>query len=266
MFNNVDVKVINSVVKKDWIVDFLVLDEIHTMAAETFFKVFQKVSYKIILGLTGTIDRLDGKQTLLTEKCPIIDQLSMEEAITNGWLSPYIEYKVLIDVDDLEDYKKHNEVFIKNFAVFNFDFELAMNCVSGKRVGGKLIRSGPQCVYDHVKKILDVNTPNYQSRFKELQKEISACAYAWNRALIARKDFVMNHPKKIEITKQILAARKESKAITFSATIKSAEKIGEGFVLHSGKTKKKRGITKDEFDKLDKGVMNTSKALDCGEQ
>lgn len=240
--------------------------EIHQYAAETFYEVFEKVKYKIILGLTGTIDRLDGKQTLLTDKCPIIDQLTMEEAIKNKWLAPYTEYKVLVEVNDIDVYKKHNEDFMKYFAKFNFDFDLAMQCVSGVKVGNRIIKKAHQVQYDYAKKICTISpySSTYNDAVRQIFGEIKASAFAWNRALRARKEFVMNHPKKIEITKKILEARKDKKAITFSATIKAAEEIGIGYVLHSGKTKKKRGIVKDEFDKLDTGVLNTSKALDVG--
>lgn len=266
LFQSVDVKVINTVVKQNWNVDMLVLDEIHTMAADTFYKVFEKVKYKIILGLTGTIDRLDGKQTLLTDKCPIIDSITMEEAIGNGWLSPYVEYKVLIEPDDLDVYRKHHQDFMKYFAKFNFDFKLAMECVSGRKVGTKVVMKAFQVQYEYAKSLcsLPIHHPNYKSTVSELFAEIKASAYAWNKALRDRKDYVMNHPKKVEIAKQILNARLDKKCITFSATKKAAEEINIGHVLHSGQTKKKRGITKDEFDALETGVLNTSKALDCG--
>jgi superfamily II DNA or RNA helicase len=74
----------------------------------------------------------------------------------------------------------------------------------------------------------------------------------------------MNHPDKIEITRKILDARPFAKAITFSGTIKQAEKINRGFVVHSGKTKKKNRLTLEEFAKLPSGVINSSKSLNEG--
>lgn len=229
---------------------------------------FEKVKYKIILGLTGTIDRLDGKQDIILDKCPIFDRISMEEAINNGWLSQYVEYKVLIEPDDIDKYKEFNEVFMKCFAKFNFDFGLAMSCVSGERKGSRLIKKAYQVQHDFAKSLctLHRNHPEYQSKVREIFAEVKGATYAWSKALRDRKDYIMNHPEKIEITKMILNARKDKKCITFSSTIKVAEKIGIGYVLHSGQTKKKRGMTKEEFDALETGVLNTSKALDCGEQ
>ena len=236
------------------------------MAADSFYKVFEKVKYKIILGLTGTIDRLDGKQTLLTDKCPIIDSITMEEAISKKWLAPYNEYKLLIEPDDLDEYRKHHQDFMKYFAKFNFDFNLAMECVGGRKSGVKVVMKAYQVQYEYAKKLctLPVNHPNYRATLTEIFNEVKACAYAWNKALKDRKAYVMDHPKKVEIARQILNARADKKCITFSATKKAAEEINIGYVLHSGKTKKKRQLTKDEFDALETGVLNTSKALDCG--
>lgn len=74
----------------------------------------------------------------------------------------------------------------------------------------------------------------------------------------------MNHPKKLEIARKIIESRINDKIITFSATIAQAEKIGYGFVVHSGKTKKKNRMTIEEFSELSCGVMNTAKSLDEG--
>lgn len=191
----------------------------------------------------------------------------MEEAINNEWLSPYKEYKVLLEVD-LTEYNKANQDFLKYFAIFNFDFNLAMNCVTGEKKANRIIKEPHLVRYEYAKKLctLPEGHPQRTSVIKTINKELTASAYGWMKAMKERKNFVMNHPYKIEITKKILNARKNSKAITFSSTIKDAEKIGIGYVIHSGQTKKKRGITKNEFDKLEKGVLNTSKALDCGEK
>jgi superfamily II DNA or RNA helicase len=74
----------------------------------------------------------------------------------------------------------------------------------------------------------------------------------------------MNHQKKIDIARKIIAARPNEKIITFSATIAQSEKIGSGYVVNSGKTKKKNRITMQEFAKLNRGVIHTAKSLDEG--
>jgi transposase len=69
---------------------------------------------------------------------------------------------------------------------------------------------------------------------------VMGIAQKWNRAMRARKVFIQNHPKKFEIAKKILEARKDKKCITFSSTIKQAESFGTGYVLHSKKIRKRK--------------------------
>ena len=55
------------------------------------------------------------------------------------------------------------------------------------------------------------------------RKQVLNAAMAWMQLMQKRKKFVMSHPKKFEIAKKIIEARKDKKIITFSATIKDAE-------------------------------------------
>jgi len=240
-FNEVYVEIINTAITLDTKIDFLILDEVHRMASNTFYTIFNKRTPGAILGLSATFDRLDGKHVLLDTYCPVCDTISVQEAIDNKWLSPYKEYKVLLKVDDIDIYNQHNKEFNETFSMFNRDFDLAMGCLTNiikRRVYAK-----------------SMNIPS---------KEMDAIIFSWHRALKARKKFVTDHPKKVEITQKILQHRPNSKAITFSATIKQAEKIGIGVVVHSGKTKKKNRMTMAEFAKVRTGVINTAKSLDEG--
>jgi hypothetical protein len=85
------------------------------------------------------------------------------------------------------------------------------------------------------------------------------------RCLRLRKQFVQSHPKKLEIAKKIIEARKDKKILTFSATIADAEKIGIGSVLHSKQSKNKNSQILENFKKAPNGVINSSKALVTGE-
>lgn len=245
----------------------MILDEVHSMVSTTFYKIFDTVKYKIILGLTGTINRLDGKEELLFSKCPIIDKIDLNEAIKNNWVSKYKEYKVLIETNDMHLYEEYNKNFLNFFSKFNYDFNLAMKCVTGIRQGAKLIKSPHDVQLEYAKSLcnLPITHPLYGQTVNNILTEVKGSAYGWNKAMRDRKSYVMDHMKKVDIANLILDHRKDKKAITFSSTIKMAEKINTGFILHSGKTKKKRQLTKDEFDKLEIGVLNTSKAMDVGE-
>ena len=195
----------------------------------------------MVLGLSATFSRLDGRHELLDKFCPVCDVISIKEAIDNKWLSPYKEYKVIITPDDIEEYRQLNKTFNEMFAIFNFDFELAMNCLTNI-----------------------VKRRVYAKKMGIPASDMDGIVFSWQRALKGRKAYVMNHPKKLELTRKILAYRQDKKAITFSATIAQAEKIGGGYVVHSKQTKKKNRISVEEFSQLPFGVMHTAKSLDEG--
>ena len=237
----VSVEIINSAIKINDEIDFLILDECHRIPSDTFYEVFAQRNPKFVLGLSATFSRLDGRHQLLDRFCPVCDIITIKEAIQNKWLSEYQEYKVIIEPDDIEVYQKLSKEFNDSFSIFNFDFKLAMDCLTNivaRRVYAKKIGISP--------------------------KDIDAIIFTWQRALRGRKAYVMNHPKKIEITQKIIEARINEKIITFSSTIAQSEKIGYGYVVNSGKTKKKNRITIEQFSKLNRGVINTAKSLDEG--
>lgn len=260
---NVDVLVINTAASKPFLCDFLVLDEVHRFAGTLFYQVFEMANAKMILGLTATFERLDGKDKLIAKYCPVVDTITVKEATLNGWLSEYKEYKVMIEVDNISEYYQYNQEFLNHFAFFNFDFNLAMACVGGLKKGTKTIESAQSVRKRFAHNILNGNLSD-SKLVENTIKEVSAHAFSWNRALKARKDFVMNHPKKVEIAELILSYRENSKAITFCSSINQAEKFKVGYVIHSGNTKKKNRLTLEEFEEIDSGVIHSSKMLNEG--
>jgi superfamily II DNA or RNA helicase len=122
---NCKVEIINTIITHKYDVDLLIIDEIHGTASECFRQIFNAVTYKLILGLTATLERLDGKEEIIKQYCPVVDEVSLQEAAKNGWVSPVKEYLVLLDVD-LTEYKEWNQKFIGFFSYMNYDFNLAM--------------------------------------------------------------------------------------------------------------------------------------------
>lgn len=213
--------------------------ECHRISAEYLSHTFQNCSPKLILGLTATYERLDGREKLILDKyCPVCDTITIKEAIDNGWMAPAIIYRVLLDVD-LTEYNKANQTFMQHFSFFDFDFNKAMYACTNAIYQTKLAKQ-IGC---------DV-------------KEVRAHAYAWNKALRFRKNFIANHPKKIEIAKHILEKRQDRKAITFNTTIEQCESYDSGYVVHSKQSKKKNQAILEEFSKCGPGsVVHSAKSL-----
>lgn len=234
---NTEVLVLNTAAKRPFLCNFLIIDEVHRAAATELSKMFLNCKPAFILGLTATYERLDGREKLILDQyCPVFDEISLSESEKNKWTSPYKEYKVMIDVD-LTQYNSVNQTFMNHFSFFNFDWDAAMNCVK------------------------DLNFRiKYAKQMGVSVSETAAHAFAWNKAMQFRKKFIANHPKKIEIAKKILNARKNTKAITFNSSIKQCEAYGFGYVIHSEKKKKENKAILEEFARCDNGaVLHNSK-------
>lgn len=242
LFLNCRVEIINSIVKNEWEVDFLIIDECHLTPSDHFKSIFECVSYKLLMCLTGTMERLDGKEILIKRYAPVCDEITMKEALANGWVSPVKEYLVLLDVD-LSEYNEWNRKFNGFFAFFGHDFNLSMSCATNI-----------------------IERRKWAKKCGISDKVVMANAMGFMKSMKARKDFVMSHPKKFEVARKILDARTDKKCITFSATIKDSESLAKKgeFVLHSKKSKKKNSETLEAFNNAGTGVIHSSKACDCG--
>ena len=240
LLKNVTVEIINTAIKKVQHFDLLICDEAHRYASDSFSKLFDVIYYKMILCLTGTLERLDGKEELIKTHAPICDAVTRDEAIENGWLADFKNYLVMIDVD-LKEYKQWDQIFNQCFSVLNFDFNLGM----------RLMKDA-------------VFRRKYAKQTKMDYNILTGVVMKWMKAMRKRKEFVLSHPKKIEITKKILNARKDKKSITFCNTIKDAESIKMGYVLHSKQKKKENEAILEKFAKDSCGVINSSKALNTG--
>ena len=249
------VVIINTASKKLEKCDLLLLDEVHKFAADQFSQVFKTVKYKLILGLTATIERLDGKHELIKRYCPVVDTVTIEVAKLNGWVSDFTEYQVIITANDIDNYRQYNKDFVKHFEYFDFDFGLAMSMIGPKGLQNRLQYRDKLC-------------PNGTKEEKSgILKEIMYHSMGFMHAMQDRKKFIHNHPQKIEVAREIIKHRSDKKVITFSANTSMAEAIGVGYVYTGKEGKKKNRITIDDFIKLDKGVINSCKlaieGFDC---
>lgn len=228
----------------------LIIDEAHKTLAPTLVKLFDNIKFKVILGLTATFERVDGREKILAKYAPVIDSIPLKECVDNGWLSKFVEYKVLIDPPDLEVYNKINREFHEHFAFFNNEFDTAMK-----------MSTDWHARYAEAKR-RDAN--NWQ----EMNKLIMMHAAGFSRTLQARKKFIYNHPKKIEIASLILQHRLDKKCITFSQTIAMAEELakysGIGTVYSAKDTLKKGRQTLESFKSQDKGCMHAILRLNEG--
>lgn len=178
--------------------------------------------------------------------CPIVDQVTFLEASLNGWVADYKEYIVLLDVDNINEYKALNKEWTEHFEFFQFDFNIAMSMVK-PNVGWKNKLSYRDTLY----------RGDDENKKKDILKNINYHSVRFMQTMQLRKSFVNNHPKKIEIARKIINARSDKKIITFSNNVNMAEAIGVGEV-YTGRVSKKRSATMiEDFNLAETGVLNT---------
>ncbi|MEG0773568.1 DEAD/DEAH box helicase family protein [Clostridium sp.] len=83
LFTISKVEIINTVIKNIYNVDLLILDEIHQFCSPQNIELFKVITYKYVLGLTATLERLDGRHKLLTSYLTVCDTITLEEALEN---------------------------------------------------------------------------------------------------------------------------------------------------------------------------------------
>lgn len=256
---NCNVQIINTVVKNNWACDFLVLDEIHRMAADTFKEVFNRVKYKLVMGLTATLERVDGKHEIINQFCPAVDEITIMEAIANGWVSEYKEYKVYLDVD-LSKYIAYNKEFTEHFGFFNFNWDLAMSM------------TGPNGYKARIAYRDQLYSGDDKERKSHVLKTIMIHSAGLMRTMQSRKSFINNHPKKLEIARKIINARAGKKIITFSNSVKNAEALydtapdkSKEYTYSAKSSKKKSRTTIEEFSVKEDGVLHTIQKANEGQ-
>lgn len=242
---NVEILVINSAIKRESYCDLLVIDEAHRAAADTFQQIFQKVHYRLILCLTATLNRIDGKEKIIKAYCPVVDEITLMEATSNNWISTYKEYLVLLKADNIEEYNNSNRLFNEAFAFFDYDFDRCMKMLGSD---GWKYRNAYRDL------ICPKGTP--EERTKTLAS-INYYSANFNRAMRDRKSFINKHPKKIEIARKIIQHYNDRKIITFSNNVKMADTIGIGEVYKGSLSKKVAANMISEFNTSKTGVLNT---------
>lgn len=234
------VVVVNTACKNIYHCKFMIVDEIHRLGAPEFSKILNNVSYQYILGLTATLERTDGKHHLITQYCPIVDRIDIDECVKNGWVSPFVVYNLAVNFTD-DEYKAYK--------VADSLFKYAtMRCGYGK------------FAFQNAQEWLKSGTPQQKSY-----------AGMYFNSMKKRKQIILNSKNKILITKQILDKFPDRISVVFNETIDSARKISdlvgeESVLFHSKMTKTDREKALKLFKdrSTNKRVLSSVKSLQEG--
>lgn len=247
---NTSVQVMMGASRREQSCDLLILDEYHRAAAQTISNVFNVIHYKAIMGLTATFERLDGRDAILAKYAPVCDEIPIQVAMLNGWVSQYKDYVVIINVPDIDKYKSYNAEFIEHFSFFDYQWNIVMSLVG---------KNGFKKRKEYTNQICK-NPAEWSNIFKA----VTYHSVGLMRTLKARKAFIANHPEKIRVAQKIIEARKHKKIITFCSSVKVAESFGNGYIFTGKDGKKKNRMTLNEFSKVPEGILHTCKLAEEG--
>lgn len=209
-----EVLVINTAIKQPRDYDMLVLDECHRYAADSFKRIFEVADCDYVMGLTATLEREDGLHDIILDYLDVIDKVTVDDCLDNGWISPYTVYNVAVPLPDDEQiaYKKVNNSFKHFAATLGF--------------GGDAFR-------------------NAQKYLKSGSNEQRGKAAMYYNAMRKRKTICLNNSNKVEATYDIINALGKVNGLIFSGTTDFAEKLQEKLgdicmSFHSKITKKQQ--------------------------
>jgi len=248
--NNTEVYVINSIALNDKIyhTDLLVIDEIHMMAADKFSRIFGLVKYKWLMGLTATVERLDGKEILLKQYAPIVKTISQKLAIEKGWINDFLEINVPVYLTRDEKSGLHNlSKKIRMYTAKFGDFDSLRSCMNSKNAYAFACLHYP------------MEDP------KEKSKQLVRDAVQAQRSIKQRQEFLYKTEHKVQATVDLINEF-GLKTITFSQSTDFADEVKQAVgrravAYHSNLetitkkiTKRKNYKTKDGADKYAKTV------------
>lgn len=250
-------------------VDLLVIDEIHQIPTPKRVSCL-KIQYRMILGLTATYERLDGKHAIIDRVAPIADSITLAEGIKNGWTSKQKVYVIMCDIEDRNEYNAMTNKFKDLFAWFGYDFDMPFKVLGDSD-------SRDFFINDKVVPELQL-LEGWDDDFVRMNKKrVLSSAYkiamsnssSFIRTMTNRKNFIYHHPKKKEIANRILEAKKGQKGITFWSTIEDCMDVKYGKPYASPAqdndfTEKGNRETLDWFFSTPGAVINTVRALNIG--
>ena len=79
--------------------DFIIIDEVHHISANSYRPILKRFSPKILLGLTATPERMDGEDILKDFSDTIAAEIRLPEALNRKLLSPFQYFGITDSVD-----------------------------------------------------------------------------------------------------------------------------------------------------------------------
>lgn len=157
-------------------VDLLIVDECHKYTGDVTYSLINglKIRYKHIVMLTGSMPTKE-KSNMLLKVCPIIDEITEQEALSNNWISNYVEFNIPIQLTEeeelrylgysniisntLDKYRNlYRSITYNDLPVFSDDLDLLFSLVINKQLN-KFVTLDKESIAKAI--IAKMNNPEY---------------------------------------------------------------------------------------------------------
>jgi superfamily II DNA or RNA helicase len=220
--------------------DLLVVDEIHEFYTDEKVRLLDKtlIYYRFVLGLTGTPYDTQGRYKRVLDIIPIVDIITKEECLENGWISYYREFNVACQLNLTEKllYANYSDQIKKLLPKFGHNgLDIAQKCLGG---GDTTLSTGEIKHYTNFqwaaavaskhgwRNDLDPSNPFHKEILTEWSPNL-VIGYARNlmKAIKARKDIVYNSKSKVDAAIAFLLKHPHLRSIIFNQSTKVADKF-----------------------------------------
>lgn len=227
----------------------LIIDEIHRFTTPAAISIIDdtRIKHHYRLGLTGSYPY--DNEVVMT-MYPIVDKITEEEAIENGWISDFVEYNILISFTERDKLKyielsqpihESLELFRDKSKFFNStlipdDYSLLDACYRGAKTVNKA--GIPVYIqYEHFcnmlalsvgwNQTLDINKPEGERLNTYWNPNaIHERAKKFNQAVQKRNELITNNNSKLEVIGRILQ-RSQKTTICFNESTAFADTIAD---------------------------------------
>jgi len=214
----------------------LICDEIHDYLGEEFFKAVDGtyIRYDNNLGLTATYRDSKGRHKHLQALFPIIDEINEEEAIREGYVSPFVEFNLGVTLTELErtQYEELSKIISENINKFGKGgLDLASKCLGGGKHSNGKHYSAEHFVYGwagHKGWTRNLNLDNPRdNQINDIWNPHLIFGYAQKLlgAIRNRKELLYRCENKIKVSLELTARFNTLKTIIFSQSTVFADKL-----------------------------------------
>ncbi len=265
------VVIVNTLIRNSYDVDLLIIDEVHRFAADTFSKTFEVVKYNKLLCLTATNERADEKHELILKYAPLMDDVTLEEGLKEGWVDPFEVIKIPVELTEKEqiqlnlinnEYEQLKKTLgfgnpMKN-ANFFIQYLDVRKWVIGKKTGKVLFKETIRIKLE--KKVSDEKFKEILYRYFDVptkRHEYSIKAQAARKffnVVSRRKKLLYSAENKLSKVLELFEQYRTQYKFVFAQRIEFLEQLGkllpedEIRLYHSKMTKKKRNEAFNTFN------------------